>query len=123
MEQWELEFNWLHLRNALKDRLGLENLPDLNVVLLLIGVQELGFNPLEMTKEVKQDLMHIGVCCLLAQKDIYALDSIDEEGWPHYRQIEKLEAQGEKAQELLLVECAIKYFESQNVFPTAGNMN
>jgi len=123
MEQWELEFNWLHLRNTLKEKLNMENLPDLNVVLILVGIQELGFTPPEMTKEIKQDLMHIGVCSLLSQLGIYSLDSIDEEGWPHYIQTEKIAVQGEQAQENLLIECALKYFEKENLLTPVNRTN
>ena len=38
----QLDFDWLQLRHKLKDSFVLEKLPDLNAVLLFIGIQELG---------------------------------------------------------------------------------
>lgn len=112
MESWEIEFEWLHIRNKLKDLFLCDKLPDLNAVLLMVGMQELGYNPGELTKEVKQDLMHVGVCTLLCLEDYYALDGHDSDGWPHYKPLQKIDVLGEKAQESLLVRCAVKYFKS-----------
>ena len=39
---------------------------DLNGVLFLIGVQELGKGALRFDKEQKQDLMHIAICKVLS---------------------------------------------------------
>lgn len=110
MNQWESDFLWLHIRHLIQEKMGMDKLPDMNAILLLVGIQELGFIPESMTKEVKQDLMHIGVCALLSSKGYYTKDSIDSEGWPHYRQIKKMDVFGEKNQEMLLIECGIAYF-------------
>ena len=61
----------------LKEKYGIK--PDMDGVLFLIGVQELGTGKQEYTKEQKQDLMHIAVCTLLAQSGYYALGGYDEE--------------------------------------------
>lgn len=42
MEDWELDFHWLKARHQIKDFMNQEKLPDLNMVLLLIGIRELG---------------------------------------------------------------------------------
>src|SRR3954463_1974667 len=78
----DLQVRWLKLRIKLKEIFGIK--PDMNGVLLLIGVQELGQGPQEFSKEQKQDLMHIAVCTLLAQSGYYRFDGHDEEGWPHF---------------------------------------
>lgn len=113
MEDWEIEFNWLQIRHTIKDRLQMENLPDLNAILLLIGIQELGYKPEPLSKETKQDLMHIGVCTLLSLKGYFSPDGHDAEGWPHFRPVQKIDAQGEKQQEQLLISCCIDYFQEQ----------
>jgi hypothetical protein len=51
MEDWQREFEWLRVRHFIKDSLQTETLPDLNAVLFLIGVQELGFVRDSFTKE------------------------------------------------------------------------
>jgi hypothetical protein len=42
VEDWELDFQWLHVRNLVKDTMRQETLPDLNMVLFLVGIHELG---------------------------------------------------------------------------------
>ncbi len=110
VEDWELEFEWLRLRHFIKDTFGKETLPDLDAVLFLIGVQELGFVKHPFSKEEKQDLMHIAVCRLLSYDGYYAFEGRDEDGWPHYRALRPIETPGVEAQERLLKEKAIQYF-------------
>lgn len=87
-----------------------EMLPDLNTVLFLIGIQELGRWKKAFTKEEKQDLMHVGVCCLLSLDGYFEFVGRDDDGWPHYRQVRELPPQGTLAQERLLKEYAVRYF-------------
>ncbi len=71
MEVWEKEFEWLKVRHIVRDAMKKDTLPDLQTILFLIGVQELGRIPKEkFTKEEKRDLMHVAVCTLL-EKDGY----------------------------------------------------
>lgn len=51
MEDWQLEFEWLRVRHWIKDRFGRTELPDLNAVLFLVGLQELGRAQEKFTKE------------------------------------------------------------------------
>jgi len=112
MEQWEFEFDWLRLRSELQQRFSMDKKPDLNAVLVLIGLQELGFSPpLPLSKEHKQDLMHVAVCTLLQEQGVFEPEGRDEEGWPHFRQVRAIEHQGEQAQEKLLIECTLNYFK------------
>jgi hypothetical protein len=41
-EALQFDFDWLQIRHRVKEILNLEKLPDLNAILLFIGVQELG---------------------------------------------------------------------------------
>ena len=66
----DLQVRWLKLRIKLKEKFGIK--PDMNGVLLLIGIQELGKGRAEYSKEEKQDLMHIAVCKLLADDGYFA---------------------------------------------------
>ena len=113
MEQWEKEFEWLRVRHEIKDALGRENLPDLNAVLFLIGIQEIGLPKKTFTKEEKQDLMHVAVCTLLAEEGYYELEGYDDDGWPHFVKSRKMEFGGVKEQEALLIELIIQYFDKQ----------
>lgn len=113
MEEWELDFAWLEVRHFVKDSVGRTDLPNLNAILFLVGIQELGFIKDKYTKEEKQDLMHIAVCELLSQDGFYEFVGRDEEGWPHYQPLRPPTAKGVKEQERLLKEKLIQYFQPQ----------
>lgn len=109
MEAEELDEKW----EALLDKIALligKRPADLNAVLFLIGIQELGQGARTFTKEQKQDLMHIAVCKLLSYDGIYELEGIDEQGWPHWKLAQKLPYVRLSEQENLLKAHAIEYF-------------
>ena len=107
-ELFELEKNWLVLRQKLKAQFG--KAPDLNAVLMLIGIRELGSVKDKFSKEEKQDLMHIATCKLLSVHGYYKLKGLDQEGWLHWQLVKKLPQMNLKQQEDLLRECALIYF-------------
>lgn len=113
MEDWEFEFEWLKVRHFVKDQFGKPTLPDLNAILFLIGIQELGEVRETWTKEEKQDLMHIATCQLLSQEGYYELEGLDHDGWPHYKLVRRIPAISLKEQENLLKELVIRYFSEQ----------
>ncbi len=110
MENWEIDFRWLRLRHFIKNTFGRDELPDLQVVLFLIGIQEANVSKERFSKEEKQDLIHIATCHLLSQYGYYEFVGKDEDGWPHYDLRKAIPFEGFKAQEKLLKECIIKYF-------------
>ena len=112
MQQLEedLQVRWLKLRIKLKEQFGIK--PDMNGVLLLIGVQELGQGPQEFSKEQKQDLMHIAICTVLMPSGYYQFDGHDEQGWPHFTQLKALPAFDLIEQENFLKDHILLYFQS-----------
>lgn len=104
----ELKEEWNDLIDRLTDQFGME--PDLQGVLFLIGVQELGQGSRKFTKDEKQDLMHIATCRLLSYFGYYELVGADEQGWPHWKMVQKLPVLSLKEQDLLLKKAAIDYF-------------
>ncbi len=111
MEIWELEFYWNKVRHQVKEMMGLSVLPDMNAILFLIGIQELGRWEGEFSKEQKQDLMHIAVCSLLESDGYYEFIGRDADGWPHYQLLKPVGKRGEEEQEKLLQEKVIYYFQ------------
>lgn len=107
----DLQVRWLKLRIKLKERFGIK--PDMNGVLLLIGVQELGQGPQEFSKEQKQDLMHIAICTILSQSGYYRHDGLDDEGWPHFTLLKPLPPYNLIEQENFLKDHILLYFQSQ----------
>ena len=85
---------------------------DLNAVLFLIGVQELGRGPRRFAKEVKQDLMHIAVCRVLSLSGYYEFDGYDKDGWPVWTLAKPIPHGDLLAQESFLKMHVITYFQS-----------
>lgn len=108
----ELQKEWLELLYKLKETTG-KRPADLNAVLFLIGVQELGKGNRTFSKEEKQDLMHIAICKVLSLVGYYKLDGIDEDGWPHWTPLKKLPRFDLMEQEKLLKIQIIQYFKEE----------
>ena len=89
--------------------------PDMEAILFLVGIQELGEVREKFTKEQKQDLMHIAVCSLFAQSGYYELERVDEEGWPHFRQLKALPTMNMIEQENFMKDHLLLYFEKQEL--------
>ena len=111
VQPWELDYHWLRVRHFVKDSLRHDRLPDLQAVLMLVGVQALGRWRKDFTKEEKQDLMHVGTCEVLSGDGYYAFTHRDADGWPHYEAVRPVTAVGHAAQERLLKERIISYFD------------
>ena len=111
IEDQPLEVQWEHLLGQLEELLG-KRPGDLNGVLFLIGVQELGQGAKRFTKEQKQDLMHIGICSVLSMSSYYSLEYIDQDGWPHYKLERALPPGDVLKQEALLKMHVIEYFKN-----------
>ena len=105
----ELNMKWKQLLLQLTEQFGEE--PDLQTILFLIGVNELGKGAREFTKGEKMDLMHVATCSLLSQYGFYLYEGIDNDGWPHYTLVEKLPPLKIGQQEDLLREAIVNYFE------------
>lgn len=110
MEEWQLEFEWLRVRHWVKDRFDRKELPDMNAILYLVGMQELGKKQATFTKEEKQDLMHLAICHLLSEEGYFEFEGIDADGWPHWKPLMPIDIRGVQAQEALLRRKVIEYF-------------
>jgi hypothetical protein len=105
----EREQKWLDLRRKLKQQF--QKAPDLNGILFLIGIHELGHLKKKFTKEEKQDLMHIATCSILSRSGYYELQGLDQDGWPHWIAKKKLPVLDLIQQEDFLKDHVIRYFE------------
>lgn len=111
----ELQKRWVKLLSEVGNTIG-KKPKDLNSVLFLIGVQELGRGKQEFSKEEKQDLMHIAICKVLSYSGYYRLDGLDQEGWPHWVPLKKLPRFDLLDQEKLLKMHVLEYFEKEYDF-------
>ena len=106
----DLQQRWWDLAAKLVERFGKK--PDLEAILFLIGIQEFGRIREKFTKEQKQDLMHVAICSLLSQSGYYELEKIDEEGWPHFRQLKAMPEMSTAEQENFLKDHILLYFQT-----------
>lgn len=118
----DLEKSWASLLIALEKMIG-KKPKDLNAVLFLIGVQELGQGRKVFEKEEKQDLMHLGICKVLSLTGYYELEGLDTDGWPHWKLIKKLPHFDLLEQEKLLKMLVIEYFEKEFNWSLSGEMS
>jgi hypothetical protein len=109
--QDDLQTRWWKLEASLVERFGKK--PDMEAILFLIGIQEFGDIRPKFSKEQKQDLMHIAICSLFRQSGYYELEGVDEDGWPHFRQLKPLPVMELIQQENFLKDHVLLYFESQ----------
>lgn len=111
----EISARWQQVENLLRERFG--KVPDMEAILFLIGVQELGQTGRKFTKEQKQDLMHIAVCTLLSQSGYYKLEGTDADGWPHFSELKPVSGMDLEGQETFLKAHIIRYFEARANLP------
>lgn len=108
----DLQRRWAALCKRVGEELG-KRPKDLQAMLFLIGVQELGAGKRSFSKEEKQDLMHIAICKVLSLAGFYQLEGLDEAGWPHWKLIKPLPHFDLIEQEKLLKMQVLDYFETE----------
>jgi hypothetical protein len=106
------KMKWYKIVFALKKDFGKK--PDLNGLLFLIGMRELG-QVREFSKDEKMDLMHIATCALLSLEGYYELEKYDEENWPHYKECKQLPYGDLMKQENYLRKLIVKYFDKNEL--------
>ena len=104
------EQEWRDVQKVLFRRFGKS--PDLQSIIFIIGHRELGKNLVKLTKEQKQDIMHIGVCTLLQKAGYYKFLYHDEDGWPHFERVRGMPRLESTEQENLLKTQIIDYIKS-----------
>ncbi len=107
----DVQVRWFQLEKEMMDRF--DKKPDVETILFLIGMQELGEVGKKFSKEQKQDLMHIAVCTLLAPSGYYELSFVDPDGWPHFTQLKPMPELDPIEQEYFLKDHILLYFQQQ----------
>ncbi len=107
-ERWEKVVNKISRQFADGEKMELEN------IIYLIGVQELGKINITFKKDDKVNLLHIAICRLLEPYGYYAFDFFDKEGWPHYKVIKELPQLKAGEQSILMKEAIVNYFLQNN---------
>ncbi|MDA7810076.1 hypothetical protein N8978_01305 [Flavobacteriaceae bacterium] len=108
--QKQLKNKWNEILMLLSNKFNDGQDLDLEGVIYLIGLQELGQIQSKFKKDQKIDLMHIAICKLLEPLGYYQFNYTDQEGWPHYKTLTKLPNLKSGEQTLLMKEAVINYF-------------
>ncbi len=110
-----LKDNWEQVVKIISDRFGGGEKLDLDAIIYLIGVQELGVGAKKFGKDEKLNLMHIAICRLLEPYGYYEFDFFDDEGWPHYKVKEQLPVLKPGEQSVLMKEAVVQYFSEKDL--------
>ena len=106
----ELKQRWELVVKKLSNQFADGELLDLDAIIYLIGVQELGQFNRAFKKDHKLDLMHIAVCRLLEPYGYYEFDYYDDDKWPHYKVKSQLPNLKAGEQSILMKEAIVNYF-------------
>ncbi len=108
----QLKKRWELVVEKLSNQFAEGDILDLDAIIYLIGIQELGQPHRKFKKDDKIDLMHIAICKLLEPFGYYKFDYVDEEGWPHYTIEEELPNLKAGEQTVLMKQAIVEYFYS-----------
>lgn len=106
----QLKKRWDDVVQKISTRFGDGEVLNLESIIYLIGVQELGKIKKRYKKDDKVNLMHIAICRLLEPYGYYEFDHYDNDGWPHYNVKEHLPALRAGEQSVLMKEAIVHYF-------------
>lgn len=109
-----MKTKWNNLKTKLSVDFSDNEIIDLDSIIFLIGLQELGQFQKRFNKQKKLEVIHIAVCKLLSDYGYYEFDHTDNDGWPHYKLIKKLPNLKAGEQTILMKKAIINYFVKSN---------
>ena len=106
---------WERLVEFISEKFGGGERLDLQAILFLIGVNELGQGYRDFTKDEKTNLLHIAICKLLSHYDYYTFVGRDDDGWPHWKTNNESRVLDPEKQITLMKESAVLYFKNAKI--------
>lgn len=106
---------WQKIEDFFFEQFEIEKNAPIETYLFMIGVQELGSGMQKYSKDDKVNLIHIAVCRLLEPFGYYQFSHYDEEGYPHFKELEPLPELKPNEQTLLMRKAIIQYFIDENI--------
>lgn len=106
----QLKQRWDLLTGKLSKQFADGDALDLDGIIYLVGLQELGKFKKKFKKDEKVNLMHIAICRLLEPYGYYEFSHFDIDGWPHYHTKEQLPSLKAGEQSVLMKEAIVHYF-------------
>ena len=111
-----LKDQWNYLVKESTQQFSEGDVLNLDGIIYLIGVQELGQGKRLFKKDEKVNLMHVAICKLLEPYGYYEFDFFDKDGWPHYKILTDLPSLKPGEQTVLMKEAIVNYFEGLGFF-------
>ena len=105
----DLEVKFKELQNKLS--IQFDGDLDVQGIIYLVGVQELGQGPKKYSKKEKMDLMHVAVGAILEPYGYFEYIGKDKDGWLHFEDKQKLPQLSNSQQLKLIKQGLIDYFE------------
>ena len=107
MTEEELQQHWQALTNLIASKTGTN--PGFDEVLLYIGNCESGMPPKVLSDREKTDLIQMATCTVLVPARYYQLFWVEDTGWPHYKELQRLPPMPREELEQLLTPWIIQY--------------
>lgn len=108
------EFNrvgWARLKEEFKSNYG--DYPSVISLLFIIGMEHAPVLGDDLSKEQKQEVIHVGLCSLLEKEGLYSFSHHDDDGWPHYTSTDKSQTINVEKQENYIKQLLINYFNDE----------
>jgi hypothetical protein len=118
---YDIELRFQKLKKHLEKEFG-EGM-DVQALLFLIGVNELGQGHKTYSKQEKTDLLHVAVCTLLEPYGYYSFVGRDDDNWPHFQLEKKLPPLNHQEQQHLIKEAMLDYFIANEYYSEAPHEN
>ncbi len=115
---YDIELRFQRLKSTLELEHG-EDM-DMQAILFLIGVNELGIGYKNYTKAEKTDLFHVAICTLLEPYGYYSFDGRDKDNWPHFTLLKELPPLSTNDQQHLMKEAILDYFIQNDYYTEAS---
>jgi hypothetical protein len=109
----ETEFEYQNVLKKISKQFGDEI--DVQGLLFIIGLQELGKGKVKLSKNEKLDVMHIAICTLLSPYGYYEFEGLDKDGWPHWKTTEKLPPLKPAQQQEIIKQAIVEYFKTVEI--------
>ena len=116
MEQINEAELWKKVESFLEINFQTEKNVEIETILFLIGVQELGSGKQKYSKDDKINILHIAVCRLLEGFGYYKFSHHDDEGFPHYLETQPMPELKPNEQQILMKKAIIQYFIDEELF-------
>ncbi len=111
----DTEFEYKNVLKQIAKQFG-EDI-DIQGLLFIIGLQELGKGKVKLSKNEKLDVMHIAICTLLSPYGYYEYEGLDKDGWPHWKTLENLPPLKPAQQQEIIKQAIVEYFKTVEIQP------